>query len=208
MKRLLLALALIFAALPAEAHRLKLFATVVDGTMSGYGFFVGGGRAGNVDLVVKDAAGAEVARLKTDDTGSFSYRPASPGAYRLALDAGDGHESEVAIDADRFAAGETPAAAPVQTPIAPEVAAPAPPSPPPPPALDAADLARLVAAEVDKAAERAVARQIRPLLEAYDAAEARIRINDILGGLGWIMGLVGISAWILARRRPPGGDAS
>ena len=66
------------------------------------------------------------------------------------------------------------------------------------PAGDDAALAALVAAEVDKA----VARQIRPLLEASAAAEARLRLNDILGGLGWIAGLVGVGL-VVARRRKP-----
>jgi nickel transport protein len=201
MKRLVPALALILLSLPAEAHRLKLFATVVDGTISGYGFFVGGGRAGDVDLVVKDGSGAEVRRLKTDDTGSFSFRPEAPGTYHLVLDAGDGHESEVDIGADRFAEA-APAPSPAATP-APVAASPiaAMGAAAAPDAL-ALKIATEITRSVDVATEKAVARQIRPLLEAYEAAEARIRLNDILGGLGWIMGLMGIGAWILSRRKP------
>lgn len=206
MTRLLVVLAVLCMALPVEAHRLKLFATVTDGAISGYGFFVGGGRAGDVDVIVRDAAGAEIARVKTDAVGAFSYRPAAPGAFTLTLDTGDGHATEVAIAPERFAEVAPPATAEP----APAADTPAPPSGA---AFEPDALARAVAVEVgkslaatvDRAAERAVARQIQPLLEAYAEAEARIRVNDILGGLSWIVGLVGIGAWVLSRRRPRGG---
>lgn len=54
---------------------------------------------------------------------------------------------------------------------------------------------------VEAAVDRAVARQIRPLLEAYDAAEGRARFNDVMGGIGMIIGLAGMALWASARRR-------
>jgi hypothetical protein len=40
---------------PAAAHRLKLFLTTDAGDLTGYAFFVGGGRPEGVELVVTDA---------------------------------------------------------------------------------------------------------------------------------------------------------
>jgi nickel transport protein len=58
---------------------------------------------------------------------------------------------------------------------------------------------------LEAAIERAVARQIRPLREQLIAAEDRIRLQDILGGIGFIMGLTGLALWLTSRRRsgPP-----
>jgi nickel transport protein len=50
------------------------------------------------------------------------------------------------------------------------------------------------------AVDAAVARQLRPLLEAYEAAEGRTRFNDIMGGIGMIMGLAGLALWGSTRR--------
>ncbi len=208
---LAVALALVvMAASSAEAHRLKMFVTAEDGEISGYAFFIGGGRPEGVDFVVKTAAGAEVFRGKTDDQGNFRWRPSVAADYAITVDAGDGHWIEGTIAADRLgavAAAETPAAptptpevtAPAASPIAP-TSAPALACPAP---IDPAALSKLVEAQVDKA----VARQLRPLIEAYDQAEGRVRLNDVMGGIGMIVGLAGAGLWATSRRRRDGGAA-
>jgi nickel transport protein len=60
------------------------------------------------------------------------------------------------------------------------------------PAEPEADLAAVV--------DEAVARHVGPLRAQLDAYEARLRLHDVLGGLGWIAGLAGLAAWLQARR--------
>ncbi|NLH79539.1 MAG: hypothetical protein GX458_01670, partial [Phyllobacteriaceae bacterium] len=55
--------------------------------------------------------------------------------------------------------------------------------------------------QIERAVDVAVARQLRPLLEAYDQAEGRLRFNDVAGGIGMIVGLAGAALWVSARRR-------
>ncbi|MDJ0933290.1 MAG: cobalt transporter CbiM [Breoghania sp.] len=63
---LAMALALAFGlAGPAAAHKLKVFATVEGDAMTGYAFFIGGGRAMGTPWVAKDAAGKVIASGKT-----------------------------------------------------------------------------------------------------------------------------------------------
>lgn len=183
-RALLLALALLLAsAMPAAAHRLKLFATVEDGAITGYAFFVGGGRPQGSTIVIRDGAGTEVFRTVTDDEGRFAWTPAGPDRFTVTVDARDGHAAETVLEAERFgAAPPSRSPAPAGTPTA-----------PPPSASDAA--------MIEAAVDRAVARQIRPLLEAYDAAEGRARFNDVMGGIGMIIGLAGMALWASARRR-------
>lgn len=206
--RLVVSIAVLFAfAGVAEAHRLKMFVTVEDGEISGYAFFIGGGRPEGVDFVVKNAAGAEVFRGKTDDQGNFRWRPTAAADYAITVDAGDGHWVEDGISADRLAevaaapaatpASESPAVPP-PLPASPSTSAPAPVMACPAP-LDPAALAKIVEAQVDKA----VARQLRPMIEAYDQAEGRVRLNDVMGGVGMIVGLAGAGLWATSRRRRP-----
>jgi nickel transport protein len=195
------------AATSAEAHRLKLFVSVEGMTMSGHAFFIGGGRPQDVGFVVKDASGAEIHRGRTDDQGAFSWTATKPADYVLSVDTGDGHFADEKIPTDRFSPAAQAAAAPMQTVTSPApvadvpanataaVSAPAP--------VDTETLARRVEAAVD----RAVARQLRPLIEAQNLAEGRLRFNDIMGGVGMIIGLAGIAAWALSRRRKTGDEA-
>lgn len=191
---------------PAAAHRLKVFATVEAGTVTGYAFFIGGGRPQGAQVIFRTSGGADLAEAVTDAEGGFSFRPPAPQALEVVVNAGDGHVAEVLLAADRFgsegpAPGGPAAAGPEPAPHASDAAAPAPAAASATCLPDPAVLAGLV----DAAADRAVARQIRPLLEAYAAAEGRVRFNDVMGGIGMIVGLAGTALWVSARRRSGAG---
>jgi nickel transport protein len=179
MKRLALIFAAMVLATPASAHRLKLFATLEDGVISGYAFFVGSGRAHGAAISVKTAAGAELVALTTNETGAYSWKTPAPQTYRLTASTGDGHLADAIIDASRFsgASAENP-----------------------PDTTSDAPAAALSQAQIERAVDVAVARQVRPLMEAYEAAEGRTRFNDIMGGIGMIIGLAGLALWASAKR--------
>ena len=181
-RRLALALALLAAtAMPAAAHRLKLFATIEGGTISGYAFFIGGGRPEGAAIIIRDENGAEVHRDATDAEGRFAWTPPAAGSFTVTVDAGDGHGADIRLGAERFGAASPSSSAAIAAPAS------------APPLTDTA--------AIEAAVDRAVARQIRPLLEAYDEAEGRVRFNDIVGGIGMIVGLAGAALWASSRRR-------
>jgi nickel transport protein len=53
---------------------------------------------------------------------------------------------------------------------------------------------------LEAAIERAVARQVRPLREEVAAARDAARLQDILGGIGYLFGLTGLALWWRGRR--------
>lgn len=184
---------------PASAHLLKVFARVDDGAVAGFGFFVGGGRPQGATVIMRDAEGKELWRGVPDKKGNFSWRPEKPVALTVILDARDGHIAEAKIAAERFG-GEAPAAAAAAD--GPRGAEPTndPATGPP------AGCPRTVdATQIDRIIDKAVARQVEPLLEAYEVASGRARFNDVIGGIGMIVGLAGIGMWAASRRRnrPP-----
>lgn len=209
MRRALLALVVALAAMaatsPAHAHRLKVFATVEGDRVSGYAFFIGGGRAEGATLIIRNAAGDDLHRGTTDERGAFSWQAATAQDLTIIIDARDGHVAEGRIKADRFA-GASGAGNVIPSAAASEdTAGPTPAVATAAGSIDQAALESLV----DRAVDRAVSRQVRPLLEAYDEAEGRIRFNDVAGGIGMIVGLIGIGMWAASRRsrrqhQPPG----
>jgi nickel transport protein len=48
--------------------------------------------------------------------------------------------------------------------------------------------------------QQIVQEELRPLREQLDAYQHEIRVRDILGGVGYIVGVLGLVAWIKARR--------
>ena len=49
--------------------------------------------------------------------------------------------------------------------------------------------------------ERAIARQIGPLREELANYDDKVRWHDVLGGLGYILGITGLGCWLIERRR-------
>lgn len=182
----------------AEAHRLKVFATVEDGVVHGYAFFVGGGRPSEANLVIRNAAGVELYRGQTDAEGGFRFKPATATDLSLAVDAGDGHVADTKIAASRFPPGASLAmlgsaqAANAASPggSAQNTALPG-------QSPSQAELSALI----DRSVDAAVARQIGPLLEAYAQADGRARFNDVVSGILAIIGLAGLLVWGSTRRR-------
>jgi nickel transport protein len=165
-------LLMLLAAPAAQAHRLKLFATLEGAVISGQAYFAGGGPAIELPGRLLGPDGAATAEFRTDAEGRFSVKAAARQDYTLAVDSGDGHTATFKVGRDEL--------------------------PPELPAGQAAvpsDLAQLV--------EAAVARQVKPLREQLDAYEAKVRLHDILGGIGTILGVFGLAAFAASRRKPP-----
>jgi nickel transport protein len=182
---------LALAGLPgaAEAHRLKVFATVVGETIQGKAYFVGGGPAVNVSATLRDHDEEIVTEGSTDAEGRFSLIAPVKADLTVVVDALDGHVARFDIAAARLpdtlptedADGRAPAPAP-------DAAASAPASGDPPASTGADELATVVA------------RQIEPLAEQLDSLEHSIRLHDVLGGVGYIVGIFGLFAFLRSRR--------
>lgn len=165
---------------PAQAHKLKVFATVEGGEVKGYAFFIGGGRAARTAWVARDAAGAPFASGTTDGEGRFAFpAPQRPTDTTVTVDTREGHVASMTLPASRFG-GAAVAAAPALPTDGPTTMDPD------------ARLAALV--------EAAVQRQVAPLLERIEQLDARLRYADILSGVFLILGLAGIGLWARARR--------
>lgn len=173
-------LAGLLAAWPAAAHKLKVFAAAEGSVVTGHVYYFGGGRAVGVEVIVTAPSGKVAARLRTDAEGAFRFALTHPGEHRISVQSGDGH-----------AAGTTVAA----------IAAAAPATAPPAAAMPAEESSQ-AAVPPDAAAviEAAVARQVRPLREQIDAWQERVFWRDVLGGIGFIVGLAGLAYGLTARR--------
>lgn len=194
---LLLALLVTSVAAPAEAHRLKAFASVDGTTINGSAYFPGMGMARGVAVEVLAPDGSILATTTTDDEGRFTVTIRRRIDHRIVVDGGDGHRAEYLVRAEEMPqslAGLPELSADV---VAATTASAA---PSPPPAAAVAPGATTIGPELEQAIDHAVARHIGPLREQLDAFEDAIRFRDILGGLGWIVGLTGIACYFIARK--------
>ncbi|MCU0584816.1 MAG: hypothetical protein MUC46_01940 [Desulfobacterales bacterium] len=57
-------------------------------------------------------------------------------------------------------------------------------------------------AGIDKALEKALDKKLAPIMRTLaEMQEQKIRLTDVLGGLGYIFGLVGVAAYCNSRRK-------
>jgi nickel transport protein len=80
---------------------------------------------------------------------------------------------------------------------------PAPKAEPPPPAAKeyAPGAASPLPAGIDQAIEKALDKKLAPVMRMLtEMQEQKVRLTDVLGGLGYIFGLVGIAAYF--KRKP------
>ena len=132
----------------------------------------------------------------TDDAGVFRFpvpQAAAQHGLRIVLVAGEGHQNEWRMEPAEF--GASPAASPrtpdTASPKAPAAGTPAAPLQ----GLTTAELDAMVRAAVSAELDAKLAPLRRVLLE-----DSGPRLQDVLGGIGWIFGLIGVAAYFGSRR--------
>ena len=178
---------------PARAHRLKVFAAAEGTAISGYVYFPGGGRARGVKVLVFGPQDRLLGTLTTDDAGEFTFKATRRCDHKFVADSGDGHRAEFPVGAHELA-GDL--AALEAAPATPALPSPAPSSP--------ARGGALPSSGLSDAVSEAVARQIRPLREQIEQLEETRQFRDILGGIGYVFGIMGLilffKSWAKQRR--------
>ena len=173
---------LLLAAPPAGAHSLKMFAAVADGTITGVVYLSGGHRVAGVTVRAEGPNGEPLGEATTAEDGTFRLEVGRSVDHLLVADTGDGHRATLLVRASELA---TASAEPTSSAHAAE-----PPADTGPRRLD--DLDQRIAA--------AVGTQVRPLREQLTAFEDRVLWRDVLGGLGYLMGLAGLAFYMLGHR--------
>jgi nickel transport protein len=177
------------AAAPALAHQIRVFAFADGDRIEGSAYFAGGEAASGARIRVLDAQGGLLAELERDGEGAFSLQARAPEDHLVVAETADGHRAEWRVSAAELEPGfpglPTAAGESAGRPAG------------PPSEARAADLG------LGALVEQAVARQVRPLREELIAAQARANLRDVLGGIGYILGIAGLLAWWRSRR-PPG----
>ena len=186
---------LLLDARAALAHRLSVFAYAEGSTIQGSAYFAGGGAASGAEVTVYGPDGAVLGTTTTGEAGEFTFEATLRVDHRITVETADGHAAEFVVAATDLPAslpgGPEPSAVDVtavEGAIAAEVDLPG-----TMPAIDDAALEAMVS--------RAVQQQIRPLREDLIAYADAVRVSDIMGGIGYIVGIFGVLAYVLSLRR-------
>lgn len=199
---------------PAAAHKASVFAAVQGKVISGEAYFRDGSPLRNAQVTVFEPAGTKLGETKTDAEGKFSFEPRRRCDHRLVVDGGEGHAAEYTVRAEELPSGLPDGNAAVQSgPVPP----PSTPQAQPPSRAQVAqqpsavpDSPARLAATAPQAAPgiadlhgklEALEKQIVQLRRDLAARDDSTRFRDVLGGIGYILGLMGLAFYFLGTRR-------
>ena len=195
---LVLLIVIIGISSPAIAHKTTIFAWVEGDTVYTQSKFGGGRKAKNATVEVYDTHGAKLLEGKTDEKGEFSFKLPKKVDLKVVLLAGPGHRGEWIIHSEEMESGEaiTDIRPPSQTPEKNNK-------------TPQHDLPSITAENIQEVVEKALDKKLKPIMSKLAEArqkETETKITDIIGGIGYILGLVGIGAYVNYRKKKTKAD--
>ncbi|MDD5434095.1 MAG: hypothetical protein PH343_01570 [Nitrospira sp.] len=191
---LLLTLFSLIPAGNAYAHKVQMFVHVEGEQVFLEGYFPDGTKTVNSEVIVSDnKSGKELLKGKTDDAGKFSFKSPVKTDLKIALNASLGHKTEYIlpgneladkadnksdkkagtnkIDKENKASGQTSAAS------------------------------QFDPSELQLAVEKGVEKGVTPLMRSFSDCKEHVFSSEIIGGIGYIFGILGIVLYFQSRKK-------
>ncbi|KIX13920.1 hypothetical protein [Dethiosulfatarculus sandiegensis] len=172
----------------AQAHKLFAAAYGEGGKLEGEASFSTGDPCKECQIKVLDAAKKEIGQAVTNDEGTFSMAmPKGEFPWVVKVDGGGGHKAECQVTKEDAGVlpdttGEVKEAASAKPETATQAAV----------GVSKEDLDRLLSKQLGP-----LKSQVKKLVRSSEA----VTVKDVVGGLGWIIGLLGIGAYFYSRRQ-------
>ncbi len=195
-KKIVLVMVFSLAGIPAAgAHKVSIFAWAEGDTVYTESKFSGGKMVKDGKVEVLDSQGTHLLDGRTNDNGEFSFEVPKITDLTIVLSAGMGHQNSWKLSADELGGGaldpavtEPVLSAPLVSETPPETA---------PPASDPG----LTTQAVEAIVARQLEQKLQPLIRMLVATQEKgPTLSDIFGGIGYIMGLVGLGAYMRYRK--------
>ncbi len=186
-------LLLLLVSFPAHAHKLNVFSWAGDRQIYGEAFFNGGRKAKKITVRIQDAESHSLLlTTRTDEQGKFVFTVPQEAAQQridllISADSGDGHRGEWLLEADEYLIPEPSASSDLGSESTTELST-----------------ALINTEAVRKIVRQELERELLPIKQ--DLAERqgkKARPQDILGGIGCIIGLAALLAWFQGKKKSP-----
>lgn len=170
----------------AHAHKVMVFALAEDGRIHAEGYFADGKKAQDSLIEVFDPEGAKLLEGRTDKEGSFSFEIPEKTSLRIVLTASMGHKAEFVVPEEEIDPSS------LKTEIA-EPAVEQIPKGEKNGLFGPEQIRAIVDEELDK--------KLDPLIRAVLQSRAKgPSIHDVLGGIGYIVGIMGVIMYYRSKR--------
>ncbi|MCK5508863.1 MAG: hypothetical protein KAI50_10140, partial [Desulfobacterales bacterium] len=194
----------IFSDTPAFAHKVTIFAWIEGDTVYTQSKFSGGKRAKGASVIVYDLDENKLLEGKTDDKGRFVFKIPQETALKVVLKASMGHMAAWTIPLEEITAGiqtsdgnsesgiknyyESSSQSPTIT------------SGSNPAALS--EVRGISKQEIKKLIDESLDKKLSPIMNMLaDSYRDDPSLTEIIGGTGYIFGLVGVAMYFTSRRK-------
>jgi len=193
----------LFCATSGWAHKVNVFAYVEGDLIVVEGYFSGNVKAQNSVVEVLDSDGKKILEGKTDEKGICRFNladlPPLKGDIKIVLEGGMGHKADFTLSAPDLPVPSLQHQS--DQPKSEEKTAGAPPVTAGP-SVQAQDIA-----ELKQVFEETLDRKIQPLVKMLGNQERLLKeqkdrgptMTEIIGGIGWILGIVGVAGYFMGR---------
>jgi nickel transport protein len=182
--------ALVLIGAPALAHKVTIFAWVEGDRVFTESKFSGGRKVTGGKVAVFDREGTQLLEGKTDEKGEFSFRVPKLTDLKIVLNAGTGHRAEWTItESEIRQAGYQEETREV--------------APPPQASTDLGVGKDEIREIIDESLDRKLTPIVKMLAELQTKGPS---VTEVIGGIGYIVGLMGIALYFLSRRKKEGGN--
>jgi nickel transport protein len=178
---------------PCYAHKVRVFAWAEGEMIHTESKFSGGKAVQNGTITVEeDQGGAVLLTGKTDASGLFQFQvpKTSSPILSIVINSGDGHKGSWKHDLGEIAAHVIPS--PGKEPATVEMV----------PAQGLSTSENCISkSELSAVLDTALEEKLAPIRRTLaEQSEKKVSIQDVLGGLGYLLGLAGIVAYIKSRK--------
>ncbi len=173
--------------IPVFAHKVNIFAYVEGDKVYTESYFNDGKKCVDSKIEVFDNQENKLLEGITNENGEFSFKtPQEEGDLKIVLTASMGHRAEYIISANELVDTVGSIKEELEEPV-PVVS----------PEVSSFDLK-----EIQSLMEDALDKKLEPILrEIKRSQEHKISPTEIIGGIGYIIGIFGIIAYFLSRKR-------
>ena len=179
----------------AGAHKVWIYAWVEGNTIFTESKFSGGKNVNQGEVIVYDFKGNQLLKGKTSRNGEFAFKVPKNEALKIVINAGMGHRAEWKIGEEEFetAAGKPGKKRPlkkipedVQKDVEKHLT-----------------IKRHISRnEIRLIVEQALDKKLKPIMSMLKKSMGNsTSLKDILGGIGYIIGLIGLVAYLHYRRK-------
>lgn len=179
----------------AFAHKVNMFAYSEGPDVFIEGYFSDGKKALNSVVTVFDTDDTELLQGTTDNDGQFTFPIPKTTDLRIVLNAGMGHQTEYVIRASELT-GEDELMITQQN----EITATGETSKEPDSKTISSSHDTVSNTELNQVVERAVGQAIKPLMRSVSEMREERSLSTIVGGIGYIFGILGIVFYLKARK--------